>query len=299
MGSKSKRRTKLNSFSGLFVPLLILLIFALPIFTTGKWINDVFTGSDDRKVYQIENFVQRPADKNINTIRPFEEPIITITFDDGWESIYSDAFPIMQRNGIRTTQYILGGEFDNPTYMSIDQVKTLQKHGHEIAGHTMSHPNLTQLDNEDLYFEVVKSKEILEKEFGEINDFASPLGAQDDDTIKLISQHYRSQRNTAGDPSIVGPEDVNTKSNFNIYNIVAYTVRSTTTHEELQNLIDYSIKNNSWLVLTYHQVDYSNEQYSVKPRVFESHMKLIWDSKIRNQTIGQVLDILVPKGVEF
>ena len=171
---------------------------------------------------------------------PFKEPVITITFDDGWESIYSNGMPIMQRYGIKSTQYILGGESDNIVYLSEDQIRDMQTHGHEIASHSLSHPNLTELDDDTLYHEVVDSKEVLQKQFGTINDFASPLGAQNGTTIDLIKQHYRSQRNTEADPKTVSDEDINVAGTFNRYNIVAYTVRQSTTLADIAALVDYA-----------------------------------------------------------
>lgn len=294
--SKRKNQSRFNRLQQLLVSVFILAIFALPIYTTSSWVVGAIRGNDPRKTVKLSEFNTRPADKKApKDLNPFGEPVLTITFDDGWESTYSNGLPLMQKYGITSTQYLLGEEFENITYLSINQVKDLQKHGHEVASHTMTHPNLTELNDKELYKEITESKNSLTKKFGPIDDFASPLGAQNEKTINSIKQSYRSQRNTEADPKIAGPEDVNTAQNFNQYNIIAYTVRDTTTDEELENLINYAIDHNAWVVLTYHQIDYSDSYYAITPEAFERQLQLIWDMDIRTATMDQFLDRALPR----
>jgi peptidoglycan/xylan/chitin deacetylase (PgdA/CDA1 family) len=290
---KPKKQSKLKrSPFQLTATLVALCIFAFPVYSTGKWLYDATTGADPRKVHGLAAFHTRHADETNKPTKPFEQPILTITFDDGWESVYSNALPTMQEYGILSTQYILPGEFKNSAYLSKAQVQSMQKAGHQISSHTVSHKDLTKISGEQLAFEIAASKEMLEKDFGPIKDFASPLGAQNDESTAVVKKYYRSQRNTKGDPKVVGPEDVNTRENFNQYDIIAYTVRLTTTPSDITNLIEYAKANNAWLVLTYHQVDNSKATYSVTPKQFKEHMRLIWNQDIRTQTMGQVLDAI-------
>lgn len=290
--SKSKKQSAFKKLPQLAATFLVLCIFVFPAYATGKWLYGAATGTDPRKVQDLAAFRTRHADKTNEPIRPFEEPVLTITFDDGWESVYANALPVMQEYGITSTQYIIPGEFRNPAYLSKAQVHSLQKAGHEIGSHTVSHKNLTEISGEQLAFEIATSKEMLEKDFGPTKDFASPLGAQNDTSTAVVKKHYRSQRNTKGDPKVVGPEDVNTRDNYNQYDIIAYTVRLNTTLADITNLIEYAKANNAWLVLTYHQVDHSKAGYSVTPKQFKEQMRLIWNQDIRTQTMGQVLDAI-------
>lgn len=268
------------------VSLFVLFVFFVPFYATLNWLQVVVFGNDPRKTVEIENAKATTFDK----LKPFKEPYISITFDDGWESIYSEGFPILEEYGIKTTQYVLGDEFNNYLYMSEAQIRSMQKAGHEIASHTMSHPNLTELDNKDLIFELTQSKTLLEAKFGSIKDFATPLGAYDDDVLKQVQQNYRSHRNTNADPETVDELDVNIKDYFDQYNIIAYTIRRTTTKEDLQKLISYTKKQNGWLVLTYHQVDSTDAAFGVTPEVLREQMMLVRDSGMRTPPIGAVLD---------
>jgi peptidoglycan/xylan/chitin deacetylase (PgdA/CDA1 family) len=57
----------------------------------------------------------------------FGQPLLSVTFDDGWESVYTQAMPILQRDGIRTTQYVLSGTEKDPLYMSWAQIGAMQR----------------------------------------------------------------------------------------------------------------------------------------------------------------------------
>ncbi len=277
------------------VSVFAVILVALPLYTTVTWLKGAIFGNDPRKVMSVEPLQLRDQDKS-GDLTPFAQPIVSVTFDDGWESIYSQAFPLLQKYGIPTTQYVLSSEMANPVYMSEKQIRSMQKAGHEIGSHTASHPNLTTIDDEDLERELRESHAELQRLFGPIRDFASPLGAYDDRTLAAISKVYRSQRNTIADPAQVDDKDVNVASNFNRGNIIAYTVRATTTIEDIQRLLDYTVRHNGWLVLTYHQVGKEvlseGETYGVLREQLEEQLALLNRSSVRIAPLGAVLDAI-------
>ncbi len=295
----SKKKTPiLSSARKYLASALAVVIFLLPIYVSATWIAGVAKGTDPRETGNYVNqFVVRPADTNIAPLTPFEEPLLSVTFDDGWESAYSVGLPIMQQNGVLSTQYILAGEFKNSVNISESQVKSFQSHGHEIASHTFDHPNLTILNDTELQKQVVESKKILEKKFGTIKDFAPPLGARNEKTTALIKQNYRSQRNTDSDPINIGDEDVNLKPTFNQYDIIAFTVRNTTTLADVERLVDYATARKAWAVITYHQIDDSSSEFAVNKDAFKMQMQMLRNKQIRIKTIGQVLDAVEARKV--
>jgi peptidoglycan/xylan/chitin deacetylase (PgdA/CDA1 family) len=247
---------------------------------------------DHRKVVQVDPLQVRAIDKSSAPIMPFDQPLISITFDDGWESVYTDALPVLQEDGFATTQYIISGEFENQTYMSVPQVKSLQKAGHEIGAHTVDHEDLTTLDEKQLTYQLLGCKNDLEKYFGPIHDFTSPYGGYNAYTLKSISKYYRSQKNAEGDPAANELEAINISNGFSPMNFVSYSIRSTTTINDLDRLVKAAQEHNGWLVLTYHQVDNSGEEYSVTPEVFKQQMDYLSMVNIRSATVGQVMDAL-------
>lgn len=292
MSKQSKRLAA--RLQKLFASAAVLFISILPVLVTGMWIWEVIASSDSRQVYsaeEVQSFKQYACEQGAD-LRPFEEPIISVTFDDGWESVYKNGFPLLEKYCIKTTQYILGDHFGHSAYLSEDQAKSLFSHGHEFASHGMEHPNLVMLDSSALIRELEMSQRLLNKKFGNISDFAAPLGSFNDPVIESIKKYYRSNRNTAVDPLTVGDEDINLSDSFDYYNINAYTVRSTTTLDDIKRLIEHTKERNGWLVLNYHQVDDSGSYYAVTPEMLEDHLLAIKDGQIRSATMGQVLDAI-------
>jgi len=238
-------------------------------------------------------FAQRKADSNA-PIKPFDEPLITVTFDDGWESIYSVAMPIMQKNGVHSTQYILSATGDNQEYMSSKQIKMIRDSGDEITCHGATHIDLTVASNKDLLKELTDCKQDLQKEYGVTPQaFASPYGRSNTQTISAIKGLYTSHRNTDGDISNgVDEFDVNTKAKFNRYDIIAVTVRRDTPLWQIEQAINYTIANNGWLVLNYHQIDDGPSEFGLDQKTLENQIHYISGSPVRIVTMSQVINAM-------
>lgn len=126
------------------------------------------------------------------------KPII-ITFDDGYLDTYENATPILLKLGMKAVVFVMGnrklrralwdesGEKDICPLMSDDQCRTLRSYGFEIGAHTMSHNNLVELSNRDIFHEVDSSKREVEAALGEpVHTFAYPYGSVDERVQKII-----------------------------------------------------------------------------------------------------------------
>lgn len=277
--------------------LALLFVFLLPLFLGARWVYSISGGIDNRQVFsqaEIDAMHDETcATAQDSNLQPFNEPIISVTFDDGWESIYSNGFAILEQCNIKTTQYILAEHFADKAYLSEAQVRSLQNAGHEMASHTMTHPDLTTLSEVEADWELSESGRILSEKFGKARDFASPLGATNSTVMNFIKKHYRSHRNTVGDPKEIEDVDINLSETFDRYNINAFTIRRSTTLEEVKKMIDYTIARKGWLVITYHQVDGADRSdFAVSPEELKEQLRLIKNSNISSATIGQVLDAI-------
>lgn len=233
----------------------------------------------------------RAVDATTRPVQLFEEPLITVTFADGHESIYSVAMPILQKHGIRTTQYVLSGTAHDSKYVSWDQMKNMQAMGHELACHTSSHANLTTLNDGKLDYELQHCKQELTGRFGLIDNFASPYGAYNARTSKAIGTYFSSHRTTHGDPyNGVDETDVNVGKNFDQMQIIAVTVRSDTSLEHIRQLVEYARKNNGWLVLTYHQANDPGSIYALDEKAFEEQFAYLSGTDLRIVTVQQALE---------
>ncbi|MDX3232239.1 polysaccharide deacetylase family protein [Streptomyces sp. ME19-01-6] len=113
-----------------------------------------------------------------------DKPVL-ITFDDGYEGVHRYALPTLETRGFTATLFAstgwLRGPYDTGGALDFmldwDQLRTLAAAGLEIGGHSHSHPQLDQLDDERLWFEVLRCREILTDELGRPPvSFAYPYG---------------------------------------------------------------------------------------------------------------------------
>jgi peptidoglycan/xylan/chitin deacetylase (PgdA/CDA1 family) len=270
---------------------------AFSIFELGRF----FHGSDNRSSDPLPIMQVRAVDQTTLPPQLFHEPLITVSFDDGDESVYKYALPLLQKYGIHSTQYVLGGTADEPEYVSWAQIAEMQKAGHEIACHTMTHKNLVGLNDGQLEYQIKGCKDELTKRFGTITDFASPYGAKNARTVSYIKKYFNSERNTDGDPTNgVDENDVNTSGNFNLYNIIGVTVRHDTTIDELKSLVDYAKAHNGWVVLTYHQADEgSGSQYGLNSDKLAKQFEYLSKTDVRIVTMQQALETTTASNLEY
>lgn len=118
-----------------------------------------------------------------------EGDTFAITFDDGYLSAYEHACPMLAQRGMTATVYVvvdsLGGvnEWDKRVgdreekMMSAAQARELAEAGFEIGCHTLTHPHLSSLDDDQIRAEIVDSKHKLEDLIGrEVTSFSYPYG---------------------------------------------------------------------------------------------------------------------------
>lgn len=114
---------------------------------------------------------------------------VAITFDDGYESIFRLARPIMKRYGFRSTQFIISGFIGRPGYMNEAMIRQMIADGHEIGSHTVTHPSLTGLSRQKQTAELTRSRADLSARFGVSADFlAYPAGRYDVQTTEIARE---------------------------------------------------------------------------------------------------------------
>jgi peptidoglycan/xylan/chitin deacetylase (PgdA/CDA1 family) len=113
------------------------------------------------------------------------KPVI-LTFDDGSETTYTTALPIMQRYNFTGTCYIVYNYVGIPGYLNADQIRGLYVSGWEIGSHGLSHRELTTLLDRQMD-EIVESRRRLQSLLDvPVLSFAYPFGVYDDDSLLHI-----------------------------------------------------------------------------------------------------------------
>ncbi len=101
---------------------------------------------------------------------------LLLTFDDGNEDNYTNAFPIMRKYGFTGVLYVVVQYTDTPNYLTTDQIREMADAGWEVGSHSETHRDLLG-DPEALRYEIVQSRKDLENMLGvPILTFAYPFG---------------------------------------------------------------------------------------------------------------------------
>jgi peptidoglycan/xylan/chitin deacetylase (PgdA/CDA1 family) len=125
---------------------------------------------------------------------------IMITIDDGWKSVYSEAFPILKEFGYPFTLYLYKNYVDGGgRALTSDMIREMQEHGGSIGSHSVSHPLPSKVKAEaskggksfDAYLrrELGESKTFLEGLFKqEVTTYAYPGGYYDPAMFPLADE---------------------------------------------------------------------------------------------------------------
>jgi peptidoglycan/xylan/chitin deacetylase (PgdA/CDA1 family) len=117
---------------------------------------------------------------------------VVITFDDGWQGVYTIALPILKKYGFPATLFVYTDLINgSKKTLSWSQLAELDREGIDIQGHTKTHRNLSKIKNEeslasyvrDVENEITASTRIIKEKLNkDVQYLAYPYG----DTNNLI-----------------------------------------------------------------------------------------------------------------
>jgi peptidoglycan/xylan/chitin deacetylase (PgdA/CDA1 family) len=145
----------------------------------------------------------KPIRADVETLPNDGGHYAAVTFDDGLQNILENALPELKQRGIPATLFIVTSALgSNPSWehfsgddpsqeraMTEQQLQGLARDNVTIGSHTMTHPVLPKIDDENLRQELVGSRVRLETMLNRgIKLFSFPYGAFDERVIEMCRE---------------------------------------------------------------------------------------------------------------
>ncbi|OQX52042.1 MAG: hypothetical protein B5M53_09550 [Candidatus Cloacimonas sp. 4484_209] len=121
--------------------------------------------------------------KKLKVVKP-----LVITFDDGYRDIYVNALPILRKYNFKATVFLTTNSIGSSKLktdvgnipipcLSWDEIKEMQNYDISFGSHTLSHPFLTKMSEENMKKEIKEPKKIIEEKLGiKVITFSYPFG---------------------------------------------------------------------------------------------------------------------------
>lgn len=186
--------------------------------------------------------------------------VVSLTFDDANADQFAAAAKLKSKK-LAGTFYMNSGFIGAAGYLTLDQVKSMKADGHEIASHTISHPDLASISLDEAKRQICNDRVNWANWGIPVASFAYPFASSTTAVENAV--------NTCGDNSARGLGDVKTRFSCGTC-VVGETVppadkwftrapdqvESTWTLADLQKSVTQAEarNNGSWVQLTFHHI---------------------------------------------
>lgn len=226
------------------------------------------------------------AQQSSQNTSQWKRPLISITFDDGWRSAYSNGLPLLDRYKYEATFYISPLSIETPGYMYASDLAQLREMNQEIAIQGYSHKDMTTLNSAVLEEQLRQGKEYMANAGFATTHFAPPYGKSDAE-VQWFAHHYFT--------TLRGMESgINTQQNFDPYNLRVVSLDKSTDTEALSRALARTQSAKGWLILVYHNIGDESSAASQPPTIstetFANHLDQIKKSDITVLPIGKAYE---------
>jgi peptidoglycan/xylan/chitin deacetylase (PgdA/CDA1 family) len=132
------------------------------------------------------------------------QPIVVITFDDGFQSVYEHSLPVLERYGFPATVFLVTDycektnswpsqprHIERQSLLRWSEIKDMNTAGITFGSHTRTHPDLRTLAARDAEEELVASKKAIEDATGRsVDTFAYPYGTYNEAVKRLVQAYF-------------------------------------------------------------------------------------------------------------
>jgi peptidoglycan/xylan/chitin deacetylase (PgdA/CDA1 family) len=203
-------------------------------------------------------------------------PKAIVTFDDGWGSVYTKAYPILTNNNQKATTFIITGSVGHGrNYMNISELTALYNSGWDVSSHTVNHTDLTKLSEPRMRTEINDSYDWLVTHGFKASAkfFAYPYGTYNNRTITALKEKGYVLARTLKDDEM--SDSFNIYQGDSLYELKAIELTNTTTDGQIRGYIDAAVNTNSTVIFVIHHI--ADSDTSVKTNILTSTLEKMSD----------------------
>ena len=222
--------------------------------------------------------------RQITPPTPLKEGMVSIDIDDGNQAAFFLATNTLWVKGFKATFYITTKWLGYYGTVGLGDLLEMQRLGHEVGSHSLTHPYLTTLSTEQQEREINQSGAYLRSlGISSVKAFSYPFGDYDEaGKVKRLAREAGYLLARTAD------EALNEKGVTDPYLYKAYSMTNHMTLDSVKSLIDQAKNNKSWLILLFHYYANSSEDpYTVTPAFFTNVVNYISDTGIKVVTASQ------------
>lgn len=204
-----------------------------------------------------------------------DRPVVSFTFDDFPRSAVENGSDILEREGWCATFYVASGLRDvfnhQGQHFAAEDLPALEAKGHEIAGHSFSHIDLTNLSPAALINETKRNEKALRNMgvTGSIDNFAYPFGAVSAKVKRTLGDHFKTLRG-------ITPGSHTHKADLN--GLKSAPIFSGIKLDHTMKLIAGLKSNPGWLTLFAHDIRDTPSEWGCTPEEFNSVISAVKQS---------------------
>ena len=237
-----------------------------------------------------------PGSSAAAAVRP--QTVVSLTFDDA-NANQKTAATLLNRRNMDGTFYVPSGYVGAPGYLTLADLQALKAAGHEIGGHTLSHPDLTTLPADEVARQVCGDRAWLADQGFAVRSFAYPFASVSAEVKAVVAAcGYNSARglgdlrgvsndcrNCAVAETLPPPDPFETRA--------PEQVETSWTLANLQALVSRAETRGGWVQITFHNICASGCEISVTPTVLEQFLTwLAPRAASRNTVVKTVGDVV-------
>jgi peptidoglycan/xylan/chitin deacetylase (PgdA/CDA1 family) len=215
-------------------------------------------------------------------VKQQNQPMLAVVFDDGWQTQYSAAKPVMDQYAIPGTAYVIWNAVGTAQYMTQSQIDDMHDTGWDIGGHGAT--NLTTLTPLQVESDLQNMKLYLnQRGYRGAENYAMPNGAYNSSTLPVVQKYFATQR-TIDSLS-------NTSNYINPNRVSAFSPSQFTSTSTLYARVDAAMANNDFVVITFHNiVDTPTLDTDFSTEKFRQFMAYVASSTIKTVTMSAAMN---------